>query len=172
LTCQQPHPLVLQLRFTRSKFLGCLQDVSGSEALRRFESMNCISWVVGHLANQEQRYWVQAAQGQIVVPGLNDLVGYGKPASTPPLDQMWTAWRSITQAADQYLETVTTETLHTYFEQEGKPLPENIGTMLLRNIYHYWFHIGEARTIRQLLGHSDLPEFVGDMSTGVYRSEN
>jgi hypothetical protein len=169
---QQPHPLVLQLRFTRTKFLCCLQDVSESEALRRFGSMNCISWVVGHLANQEQRYWVQAAQGRIVVPGLNDLVGYGKPASTPPLDQMWTAWRSITQAADQYLETVATEILLTYFEQQGEPLPENIGTMLLRNIYHYWFHIGEARTLRQLLGHSNLPEFVGDMSTGVYHSEN
>ena len=30
--------------------------------------------------------------------------------------------------------------------------------------YHYWFHIGEAHAVRQMLGHVDLPDFVGDMS--------
>ena len=43
--------------------------------------------------------------------------------------------------------------------------------MLLRNIYHYWFHMGEAHAIRQLLGHPDLPQFVGDMSEAVYWPE-
>ena len=37
--------------------------------------------------------------------------------------------------------------------------------------YHYWFHLGEAYAIRQLLGHRDLPEFVGDMSGAVYQPE-
>ena len=37
--------------------------------------------------------------------------------------------------------------------------------------YHYWFHLGEAYAIRQLLGHPDLPEFVGDMSEALYRAE-
>ena len=45
---------------------------------------------------------------------------------------------------------------------------EDIGTTLLRNIYHYWFHTGEAHAIRQQLGHRDLPEFVGDMSRVLY----
>ena len=53
----------------------------------------------------------------------------------------------------------------------GKPLPESIGTMLLRNTYHYWFHCGEAHAIRQMLGHPDLPQFVGDMSEALYRPE-
>jgi len=65
--------------------------------------MNCISWIVGHLANQEQAYWVLLAQERTVVPGLNDLAGTGKPASTPPLDEMWAAWHTITQTADRYL---------------------------------------------------------------------
>ena len=43
--------------------------------------------------------------------------------------------------------------------------------MLQRNFYHYWFHIGEAHAIRQMLGHPDLPQFVGDMSTAIYRPE-
>jgi hypothetical protein len=37
--------------------------------------------------------------------------------------------------------------------------------------YHYWFHLGEAHAIRQMLGHPDLPQFVGDMSRAVYRPE-
>ena len=43
------HPLVTQLRFTRSEFLRCLDGVAGEEARRRFEPMNCISWIIGHL---------------------------------------------------------------------------------------------------------------------------
>jgi len=98
-------------------------------------------------------------------------VGYGKPASTPPLEEMWDAWRTITSAADRYLDTLTPELLQTHLEWKGRRLPESIGTMLLRNIYHYWFHIGEAYAVRQLLGHSELPEFVGDMSVALYRPE-
>ena len=32
-----------------------------------------------------------------------------------------------------------------------------------RVIYHYWYHTGENLAIRQLLGHTDLPEFVGNI---------
>ena len=61
---------------------------------------------------------------------------------------------------------------------QGYPLvarpvsPESIGTMLLRMIGHYWFHTGEAQAVRQLLGHRNLPDFVGDIGQKApYRSE-
>ena len=165
------HPLVTQLRFARSELVRCLEGVSDADARRRFEPMNCISWIVGHLANQENGYWVLVAQGETLVPNLNQLVGYGKPASTPPLEEMWATWRAIAGAADRYLDGLTPELLQTHLEWKGRRLPESIGTMLLRNIYHYWFHIGEAYAVRQLLGHSELPEFVGDMSVALYRPE-
>ncbi|MBN1312416.1 MAG: DinB family protein [Anaerolineae bacterium] len=166
-----PHPLVTQLHFTRASFLACLKNVPESDAYKRLNEMNCLSWTVGHLANQEHRYWVQAAQGKTLVPGLNNLVGYGKPASTPPLGEIWSVWHTVTAEADRYLETVTSEILERHFEPEGKRFPESIGTMLLRNIYHYWYHIGEARTIREMLGHAGLPEYVGDMSQANYQRE-
>jgi len=165
------HPLVNQLHFTRSELLRCLQGVSDADARRRIEPMNCLSWIVGHLADQENRYWVMVAQGQRLFPELNELVGYRKPASTPPFDEMWQVWHAITAAADHCLVTLTPELMQTHFEWKGKPMQENIGTMLLRNIHHYWFHIGEAYAIRQMLGHKDLPEFVGDMSSAGYRPE-
>ena len=166
------HPLVTQLRFARSEFTRCLDGVSDEDARHRFEPMNCISWMIGHLANQEHRYWVIAAQGKTLVPELNDLVGFGKPASTPPLNEMWEVWRTVTAAADIYLNAVTAELLQNHFDWQGKPFPESAGTLLYRNIFHYWFHTGEAHAVRQMLGHPDLPQFVGDMSNAVYLPEN
>ena len=165
------HPMVTQLRFARSELVRCLEGVSAGDAVRRLMPMNCISWIVGHLASQEQAWWVFLAQGRQVVPGLHDLAGFGKPASTPPLDEMWAAWRAITQAADEYLDTLTTATLQTHLVYQGAPRPESIGTMLHRNTYHYWYHLGEAHAIRDMLGHQHLPQFVGDMSQALYRPE-
>ena len=41
----------------------------------------------------------------------------------------------------------------------------------MRNIFHYWFHTGEAAAVPQMLGHKDLPDFVGDMSQVPYHPE-
>src|SRR5919112_4079126 len=90
------HPLGDQLRFTRGEWLRALQGISDEEARRRFLPMNSIGWIIGHLASQEHRYWVYRAQGRLVVPELDALVGYGAPASTPPLDEMWAAWHTVT----------------------------------------------------------------------------
>ncbi len=158
------HPLVSQLRFARAEFMRGLAGTSTEDAVRRLEPMNCISWMIGHMANQEQFYWIVVAQEQNVVPGLYKLVGTGRPATTPPLEEMLAAWDKVTQAADRYLDTVTAATLGTYFHWRGEPVSESVGTLLLRNTYHYWFHLGEVLAVRQLLGHTGLPEFVGDMS--------
>jgi hypothetical protein len=165
------HPLVTQLRFARSEFLRCLDGVSAEDAVRRLEPMNCISWIVGHLANQEHTFWVLWGQGKNLTPGLNDLVGFGKPASTPPLGEMWTIWRTVTQAADFFLDSLTVQDLELYLKWSGQPVRESTGTLLHRNTYHYWFHTGEAHAIRQMLGHGELPQFVGDMGYAPYCPE-
>jgi uncharacterized damage-inducible protein DinB len=166
-----PHPLVTQLCFARSEFVRCLDGVSEEDGVKRLLPMNCISWIVGHLANQENGYWVYLAQGQALAQELRKLVGFGQPASTPPLAEMWAIWHEVTAAADRYLETLTPEIMLTHFERRGKPVPENAGTLLLRNIDHYWFHTGEAHAIRQMLGHENVPDFVGNISVAAYRPE-
>ena len=165
------HPLVTQLRFARSELVRAFDGVTEEDAQRRILPMNCRSWMVRHLANQENFYWVLLAQDEHLAPSLNDLVGYGQPASTPSLEEMWEVWEQVTSMADKFLDTLTPDLMQTHLEWRGKPRFENIGTMLLRNIYHYWFHTGEAIALRQLLGHKDLPEFVGDMSKAIYSPE-
>jgi hypothetical protein len=164
-----PHLLVIQLQFARSEFKRCLEGVNPEDAVKRLQPMNCISWIIGHLANQEHRYWVKSAQGKCIAEGLNELVGFGQPPSIPPLEEMWEIWRKVTRAADVYILNLKQDTLKDYLVRDGEPSPENIGTMLQRNIYHYWFHTGEAHAIRQMLGHENLPQFVGDMSVAQYR---
>ncbi|NJN82169.1 MAG: DinB family protein [Caldilineaceae bacterium] len=165
-----PHMLVSQLRFARSEFVRGLEGVTDEEARRRLGQMNSISWMIGHMAEQENRYWVWWGQGRALVPELRSQVGYGRPASTPPLAEMWEAWRTATSAADTFLDSLDEARLLTHFEQRGTVIEESIGTLLLRNLYHYWFHCGESSAVRQLLGHSPLPEFVGNMALASYAS--
>jgi hypothetical protein len=153
------HPLVVQLRFTRGEFVRGLDGISDAEAQKRFLPMNCISWMIGHLAWQEQRYWLFRAQDKVPFPQLNDLFAYGRRASTPPLEETWAVWRRVTEAADPWLDSLTTVLLQA-------PLAEgfsNVGTFLRRTTYHYWYHLGEAMGVRQSLGHTGLPDFVGDI---------
>ena len=91
-----PHPIVDQLVFARAELVRSLEGVTDDEARQRFGPINSLSWIVGHLADQEQRYFLQRQGRPLVVEGLNDRVGSGKPASTPPLDEIWAAWRAIT----------------------------------------------------------------------------
>ena len=158
------HPLVTQLWFARSEFVRCLEGVTAEEAVLRIETMNCLSWIVGHLASQEHYLWLELAQDKVIAPGLHAKVGYGGPASTPSWDEMWGLWRAITEKADDYLTRIPTETLNTHLGKGSETRSEDVGTTLLRNIYHYWFHLGEAHAIRQQLGHKNLPQFVGNLS--------
>ena len=155
--------LVDQLRFARSEFVRCLAGLSSDDALLRIGPLNSLCWRVGHLASQEYALWVLVAQGKNPYPDLYKMVGTGKPASTPPLVEMWQAWRDITREADVFLDTLTPSMLTIHLEWKGKPHAESIGTMLLHVIYHYFFHTGEAHANRQVLGHTDLPEFIGEM---------
>ena len=167
-----PHPLVSQLRFTRSEFMRAVKGISDQDARKRLMPMNCISWNIGHLAWQEQRYFLHFAQGQMPLPDINENFAYGAPASTPPLKEMLAAWKLITQAADPWLDTLTTAGLEEHVIKNGKPTARIFGNLLQRVIYHYWYHTGENMAIRQGLGHSHLPEFVGNIDDKApYRPE-
>lgn len=182
------HPLVTQLRFARSEFARCLEGVSDEDARHRIMPMNCISWMVGHLAAQEQYYFEFFPKGKVTHPGLNKLVGFGHPASTEPFAEMWQVWHDITAAVDPFLDTLTTELLDIYPEQKIENFEDSLfgtaskkvlaqssvksneshGTKILRTTYHYFFHTGEAHAIRQQLGHPDLPYFVGGMPDDLF----
>lgn len=158
------YPLILQLRFTRSEFIRALKGLSEEDASKRLLPMNCISWNVGHLAWQEQKYILYYGMGQMPYPEVDKLFGYGCPASTPSLHEMLKTWKSITQAGDSWLDTLTSEKLQEFVvKKDGTKLQRTYGSLLQRMIYHYWYHSGENLAIRQMLGHTNLPQFVGNI---------
>lgn len=156
------HPLVEQLRFSRSEFKRALEGLSEEDAVKRVLPANCISWNVGHLAWQEQRYWLRRAEGQMPRKDVDEQFAYGAPASTPALADTLAAWREITEASDPFLDSLTTEKLKSN-AVETKDFTTSWGNLLQRMIYHYWYHAGENMGIRQALGHTGLQDFVGDI---------
>lgn len=158
-----PHPLVAQLRFTRSQFMTAVRGVPADDAQKRVLPMNCISWNVGHLAWQEQRYFLTFAQGLQPYPDIAKEFSIGAPASEPPVDRVLTAWRAITSQADPWLDGLTAAELESHVITRGKPTARVYGNLLQRVIYHYWYHTGETMAMRQVLGHSRLPQFVGNI---------
>jgi hypothetical protein len=165
-----PHPLVDQLRFTRSEWLRALRGTPEDDGGRRVDPMNSIGWIVGHLAWQEQRYWLTRAQGTTPLPELNKTVASGGPATTPSLREMLAAWRKVTKAVDPWLDTLPDADFAS--DLAGPGPRRTVGDSLHRVTYHYWFHIGEILAIRQVLGHARLPEFVGDIERRApYRAE-
>lgn len=158
-----PHPLVIQLRFTRHEFFRSLRELDPKDAEIRILPMNCISWNVGHLAWQEQNYFLNYGMKKILFPKIEKEFAFGAPASTPPLEEVLSAWKTITAETESWLDTLITEMLTPPIVSHEKEIKYAFGNLLLRTIYHYWYHIGENMAIRQQLGHSKLPVFVGNL---------
>jgi hypothetical protein len=166
------HPLVDQLRFTRREWLRALDGVPEGDGEKRVQPMNSIGWIVSHLAWHEQLSFLTRLQGFTPVPEANAHGVSGEPASTPPLSQALATWRAVVEAADPALDDLDTRALEAWLPRTRQPQTRTVGSTVQRVTYHYWFHIGEIISIRQVLGHAGVPEFVGDIDgEAPYRPE-
>jgi uncharacterized damage-inducible protein DinB len=166
------HPLVAQLFFTRSEFERGLHDLSPDDAKKKLGPMNCISWIIGHMAWHEQKYWLDLMQGKVLYPDLYAHFAFGSPKSTPGLDEVLKYWRDVTRESVPRLEKFTTADMQADLLRHGKSVGQSHGSAMQRIIYHYWYHTGEIQSIRQLLGHQQLAVYVGDIEEKApYRSE-
>ena len=164
------HPLVEQVHFTRAEWRRALRGISEADGSRRIEPINTIGWTVGHLAWQEQLYFLTRAQGRTPVPLLNEVAASGGPPSTPSLKQMTAAWKKVTAEVDAWMEPLTTADLLSELPPPGRK--RTVGDAIRRMTYHYWFHIGEILALRQLMDHPHRPEYVGNIEADApYRAE-
>jgi len=166
------HPLVDQLRFTRSEWLRALRGVTDADGAVHHGQMNSIGWIVGHLAWQEQRYLLFRPQGLMPREDIQREFANGAPMSTPSLTETLKAWRQISRAADPFLDRLVTKDLVRDLQLNGKKSGQSLGSAIRRLTYHYWFHIGEILAIRQVIGGPRLPEYVGAIEAKApYRPE-
>ena len=99
----------------------------------------------------------------VIQPDLIQEFRSGAPPSEPVLAAVWQAWEAITAAANPWLDTLATDSLEAVARYRDNGVPVTYGSLLLRTTYHYWYHTGENAAIRQQLGHTGLPDFVGDI---------
>jgi hypothetical protein len=151
------HTLVDMLDIARKEFSRNLKGLTDEDARKRIEPMNCISWIIAHVANQHYGIYVAWAQGkerdERYLP-----YGFGRPASQPPLEEAMTLWNDACQGADVWLKKATEEDMKA-LPVTASPESENMGALTVRCIFHTWCHLGEISSIRQILGHKP-PQFV------------
>ena len=159
-----PHPLVEQLRFTRREFRRGLRNVPAEDGLKRVGRLNSLGWSVGHLAWQEQKYFLYWGSGSMPYPDIDKTFRSGAPGTTPDLGDMLEAWSAITALADPWLDTLSSSDLLAPYSKGGTTTGGRLmGNLVQRVIYHYWYHLGENMAVRKLLGHEGLGQFVGNI---------
>jgi len=143
----------------RREFLRGLQGLSDEDARKRIEPMNCISWIVGHVALQQHVFFVAWPDGTETEPRY-DAFHTGSPPSEPPMEEVIALWQASCDDADVWLDVATEDSLRQMLAAPAAvENGENAGTLLVRNIFHTWCHLGEISSLRQMLGHR-APEFV------------
>lgn len=132
---------------------------------RRVGGINSVAWMVGHLAWQEQGYWL-VARGEPRVADLDDY-GHNPPRQVPRFDELFATWAKVAAAADPWLEGLGEQELRSHLR--GRPLfeRENVGTLLTRASSHYYLHIGQITAVRKLLDYP-VPAFVGSQEGASY----
>lgn len=163
-----PQALVTQLSFAREEFQRVMDGVSPAEGERVLAPFNSLSFLVAHMAAHEHSLWVQMAQQRNLYPDIRRKFGAGAEQDVPDWNTAWILWRTVTTEADIYLDTLTDASLDSRLLHKERPARETIGHMMLRLNCHYWFHLGEAHGIRQAMGHTNLPEFVGPVTKTAY----
>lgn len=151
------HTLVQMYYLTQKEFERNLQGLTDMDARKRIEPMNCISWIIAHVANQHRTFFVDWPEGRETDSRYKPY-GYGSPASQPSLEEAIALWRDACKDSEAWLQVATKDSLRdkgTFTSPEN----ENWGTLLVRCIFHTWCHLGEISSIRQILGHRP-PQFV------------
>lgn len=154
------HPLVEQTQFVKQKWLSGHENLSAEDGVKQLGHANSLSWMVGHLAAFDQAVWLERPHG-IVVNAAVKGCGYGRPGTTPDLNEMLDAWHAIQEKVDGVQAELTRADLLMHPGPPGNPAPENLGTLMLRQMWHYWYHLGEMQGVRQALGHENLAQYVG-----------
>ncbi len=151
------HTLAQLLKLTRKEFERNLVGLTDEDARKHVAPMNCISWIIAHVACQHRAFFVDWPAGRQTDSRYLPY-GYGAPPSQPSLEEAMTLWQDACKGADAWLEAATGESLQGICPN-SLAQGESWGTLLVRSIFHTWCHLGEISSIRQILGHRP-PQFV------------
>lgn len=162
-----PHHLVRSVQNVRREFRRALEGVQVADLERRVAGLNSAAWMVGHLAWQEQGYWLLPRGEPPVAEALQGF-GRGVPDPMPPFERLWEWWEQVTALSDPWLETLDADDLREHLHGRRLFEQENLGSLCMRVVGHYYLHIGQITAIRRFLGYP-VPAFVGSQEGALYR---
>ena len=140
-------------------------------ALKGLSEEDAIRATVAHELHQLEHWasglagtalFLYYGQGLMPFPEVQEAFAYGAPASTPPLRQVLNYWRKITSAADPWLKSLSTQKLQEQVIKMVSPSSAcsatcSSGQSIITG------QRSENLAIRQMLGHTGLPDFVGNI---------
>ncbi|CAN5708296.1 hypothetical protein BH23DEI1_BH23DEI1_08520 [soil metagenome] len=143
----------------RTDLLRALDGLDDAHGALRLGGLNEPAWIVAHLAEQEQRYWLRAFRAAAVAPEL-DHYRRGRPERVMPLSQAVDTWLRVAAATEsRLLDLVEPELARGAPDPSAGPT-ETVGVMCLRVFGHYYLHLGQLTAFRRWLG-LPVPTFVG-----------
>lgn len=125
-------------------------DLSDSDVKRVFPPLNCIGWLMGHSA--VYNYEIANKVKNINIPEEANNYRNGQPHSTPDLKDIVKLWEDSVATVKNSLKLISDEDLSSKITWVKDDEKINFGTDISRMTFHYWNHLGEIASVRQLLG--------------------
>jgi len=100
------HTMVQMLNLTRKEFERNLVGLTDEDARKRIEPMNCISWIIAHVACQHRAFFVDWPAGRKTDSRYLPY-GHGAPPSEPPLDEAMGLWQDACKESEAWLQAAT-----------------------------------------------------------------
>lgn len=134
---------------------GALPTPGQGRAIGR---LNAGSWIVAHVAQQQEAYWCTGAQGLEPDEWLAGLdVGFGSEPSVPDYAESLAAFGRVRARAIPYLRSLRDGDLDSIMESSrGSGGAPTVGDLLVRSVGHLFVHTGELATIASLVGAPDM----------------
>jgi hypothetical protein len=148
----------------RADLLRAIDGFDDARAALRVAGLNEPAWMVAHLAEQEQRYWLKAFGKPAVVA---ELAGYrrARPDVVLPLSAALSAWRTVADATTGVLLGFEEGGAEAFPPERSYVPAEPIAVLCLRVFGHYYLHVGQLTAVRRTLG-MPVPTFVGKLPGG------
>jgi hypothetical protein len=144
------HALIGQFLLTNDQVNKYYFDLSDDDIKAVFKPINCIGWLIGHMALGNYQFLFKNIGN--VIPEDAKLYGNGQPHSTPDKNFILNMWEDSADNLKKWIINVSDDDLINNMTGKMKDEKVNLGTDLSRMMFHTWNHLGEIASVRQLLG--------------------
>ena len=144
------HIITGQYELSIDQMENYYKDLTDNDIKKVFPPLNSIGWLMGH--SSVYNYEIANKIKEIEIPEEANKYRNGQPHSTPDLKDIVSLWENSVLTVKNSLKLLTDDDLSSKITWIKEDEEINFGTDITRMIFHYWNHLGEIASVRQLLG--------------------